>query len=235
MGQSECGNRLLKLMHDADYVRLAQHLEPIDLPAGTLITEANEPIKHMHFLESGVASLITRAPSGRRAEAGLIGREGFTIPALAMDVERLPHDSVMQVAGQGYRVEREIFIGISRESPSFLNLLLRFAQCLLVQMSYTVLSNAVHQIDVRLARWLLMLHDRSPADDLAITHEYIAVMLGVRRSSITDALHVLEGIQAIRSERGHVLIRNRTRLEEVAADAYGVPEAEYRRLIGPLS
>ncbi len=113
-------------------------------------------------------------------------------------------------------------------------LAVRYALTLGEQIAYTALSNAVHPIDERLARWLLMCHDRSDSDDLALTHEYMSIMLTVRRPSVTSSLHVLEGNGFIRSERGYVTIRNRKALEEFAGDAYGKPEAVYRRLIGPM-
>ncbi len=115
-----------------------------------------------------------------------------------------------------------------------LRALLRFAHINSVQASYSTLSNAVHQVDERLARWLLMCHDRSSTDDMSLTHEFMSVMLSVRRPSVTNALHVLEGNGYIKSERGYVTIINRFALEAFAGDAYGKPEAEYRRLFGSL-
>jgi CRP-like cAMP-binding protein len=112
---------------------------------------------------------------------------------------------------------------------------LRFAQVQGVQTAFTALSNAVHPINERLARWLLMCHDRHDSDEIPLTHEFLSLMLAVRRPSVTTALHVLEGNRFIRAERGHVTIRNRTALEEFAGDGYGKPEAEYRRLIGPMA
>lgn len=103
-----------------------------------------------------------------------------------------------------------------------------------MQTSYTALSNAVHPVDERLARWLLMCHDRVDGDELALTHEFLSLMLAVRRPSVTTALHVLEGNRFITAERGYITIRDRRRLEEFAGDAYGRPEAEYKRLIGPM-
>ncbi len=131
-------------------------------------------------------------------------------------------------------MEREAFVQLLAECPALRLLVGRFALTLGEQATYTALSNAVHQVDERLARWLLMCHDRSDSDDLALTHEYMSVMLTVRRPSVTSSLHVLEGNGFIRSERGYVTIRNRKALEEFAGDAYGKPEAVYRRLLGPF-
>ncbi len=118
--------------------------------------------------------------------------------------------------------------------PVFSNLLARYIQAFGSQISFTALSNAVHSIDERLARWLLMCHDRVDGDEIALTHEFISLMLAVRRPSVTTALHVLEGYKLIRSERGRITIRDRQALETFAGDAYGKPEQEYSRLIGDL-
>jgi CRP-like cAMP-binding protein len=129
----------------------------------------------------------------------------------------------MQVAGHGRRVEAATLAGFLREQPAVQALLSQFVQIFFVQVAHTALSNAVHKIDVRLAKWILMCHDRLDGEEIAITHEYLATMLGVRRSSVTDALHILEGEQLIYSSRGLVIIRNRLALEAFAADAYDLP------------
>ena len=122
---------------------------------------------------------------------------------------------------------------ISR-SPSLHDLLLRYVQTLQLQASYTALSNAVHPIEERLARWLLMCHDRWDTNAMPLTHEFMSIMLAVRRPSVTTSLHVLEGNGFIRAERGNIIIRDRAGLEEFAGDSYGPPEREYERLIGRL-
>ncbi len=232
--QSTFQNRLLSLMSADDLALLIGHLKPVDLPLHTRLAVADQPIPYVYFLEQGIASFIAETPHGLRVEAGMIGREGFSVPAMALDTDRIPHSSQMQVPGHGQRIGYAEFADAFGRSNSLLKLMLRFAQVMLVQTSYTALSNAVHQIDQRLARWLLMTHDRSFSDDLPITHDYLSIMLGVRRPSVTQALHILEGHRLIRSERGCVTIRHRAGLEQLAGDAYGKPEAEYRRLIGPF-
>ena len=232
--QSTSQNRLLSLMSADDRALLTRHLEPVDLPLHARLAVADQPIPYVYFLEEGIASFIAETPDGLRIEAGMIGREGFSVPAMALDTDRIPHSSQMQVPGHGQRIDYASFADAFGRSTSLLRLMLRFAQVMLVQTSYTALSNAVYQIDQRLARWLLMTHDRSTGDDLPITHDYMAIMLGVRRPSVTQALHMLEGQKLIRSERGCVTMRDRAGLERLAGDAYGKPEAEYRRLIGPF-
>ena len=138
----------------------------------------------------------------------------------------------IQVAGSAYRIERLALLDAVARSSSLRDVLVRFAHVLMVQTTYTLLANAVHQIDERLARWLLMCHDRVSGDNIQLTHEFMSVMLSVRRPSVTNTLHILEGNGYIRSDRGFVTIVNRAGLEAFAADAYGQPEVEYRRLLG---
>ena len=162
----------------------------------------------------------------------MIGREGFTAPAMALDTDRIPHDGQMQVPGHGHRMTHTAFGDAFGRSPSLRKLMLRFAHVMLVQTSCTALSNAVHPVEQRLARWLLMTHDRSAGDDLPVTHDAMSIMLGIHRPSVTNAIHLLEDRNFVRSGRGRLTILDRTALERIAGDAYGRPEAEYQRLIG---
>jgi CRP-like cAMP-binding protein len=151
-----------------------------------------------------------------------------------MGSDTAPNRIIIQVAGSGHRIGRAALIEAMDRSPSLRALLIRYVQALNVQTVFTALSNAVHPIEERLARWLLMCHDRIDGDEIGLTHEFMSVMLAVRRPSVTTALHVLEGNHFIRSERGWVTICDRKGLEEFAQDAYGKPEAEYDRLIGSM-
>ena len=226
------GNRLLALMGDDDLALLTGNLEPVDLPLHACVAVPDQPIAYVYFLENGIASFIARTPRGLGIEACMIGREGFTAPAMALDGDRTPHGGRIQVPGHGYRMTRAALGDAFARSPSLRKMMLRFAQVMLVQTSFTALSNAVHPVDQRLARWLLMTHDRSAGDDLPITHGTMSVMLGVHRPSVTNAIHLLEDREVVRCGRGHVTILDRTALERMAGDAYGRPEAEYHRLIG---
>ncbi len=232
--QSEFKNRILSRLSECDFAALADHLEPVACPRHMAIAAPHRPIPHVYFLERGIASLIAVSPEDQRAEAGLIGREGFLVPAVVLGSDSITSHMTMQVAGDGHRVGRTTFLDIVHRSRSLQAILLRFVQTTIVQSTYTTLSNSVHHVDERLARWLLMCHDRSESDDIPLTHEFMAIMLAVRRPSVTGALHVLEGNGFIRNNRNCVLIRDRAGLETFAANAYSAPEAEYRRLIGPL-
>ena len=228
------GNRLLALLRNQDAAALLDRLEPVDLPVKMVIFEPDEVIPFVYFLDEGIASVVARSHEGLNIEAGFIGREGFVVPGVALGADTVPNLCQVQVAGYGHRITVSEFRVVMEGNRALRDLCLRFAQTLIIQTACTALSNAVHQIDERLARWLLMCHDRSPSDDLALTHEFMSVMLGTRRPTVTTALHVLEGNGFIRNDRGCVQIKNRAAMERFAEDSYGKPEEEYRKLIGPL-
>ena len=232
--QSTLRNRLLSRASPHDFALLTGKLAFYECHRGEIIGEADEPPPFAYFPEDAMASIVATSPEGQKAEAGIIGREGFVHPALVLGAGSIPFTIQIQMPGEAHRIAVVDLLHIVDQSPAFHRTLLLFAQVNAVQASYSTLSNAVHSIDERLARWLLMCHDRSASDDLLLTHEFMSIMLAVRRPSVTSSLHVLEGNGFVRSERGCVTICNRAALEEFAADAYGKPEAEYRRLLGPL-
>ena len=234
LSQSQQSNLLLQRMSAADFGLLAPGLEPVLLPRHEMMCRAGERAAYAFFPTSGVGSLIAQSPEGLRVEAGLFGRDGFAPTAFAMDDDRSPFEGTMQLPGEGYRIEASRLRDAVGASISLRAILQRFAQALATQSGFTALSNAVHSVEERLARWVLMCDDRVVSGELGMTHEFMSVMLGVRRPSVTTALHVLEGNGLIRAERGLVIVRNRAALEEFAGDAYGAPEREYERLIGPL-
>lgn len=162
----------------------------------------------------------------------MFGREGFAPTSAGVGGKISVHQVLIQVEGEGFRMPMEAATAAVSEYRVFANLLARFIQAFSAQISYTALCNISCQVDERLARWLLMSHDRVDGDEIALTHDFISLMLGVRRPSVTNALHVLEGRKLIQSERGRITVRDRKGLEEFAGNAYGKPEEEYRRLIG---
>ena len=232
--QSSVRNRLLQAMRPEDFALLAPHLRPGHAGKGIVLFEAGALIETVWFLESGVGSIITVSPEGLKSENGLFGREGFAPVGIVIGNDRAPHQGLIQIADDFLSMPAGLLIEAVDKSASLRTLLLRFAQTLAIQTSYTALSNAVHPIDERLARWILMCHDRVDGSELALKHEFMSIMLAVRRPSVTTSLHVLEGNGFIRSERGCIIVRDRAGLEEFAGDSYGAPEREYERLIGPL-
>ncbi|MFS8146389.1 Crp/Fnr family transcriptional regulator [Rhizobium sp. BR 249] len=219
----ESENLILCQLADPEFLALERIWEPLILPRAFELVHFGMPVSHYYFLENGIASMVATSPEGRKAEIGVLGRDGMSPPALTVDAERFSFDVMMQIGGHGHRVEAGALTGFLAERPAIRRLLSRSLHTFFKQVANTALSNAVHKIDVRLAKWILMCHDRLEGEEIEITHEYMATMLGVRRSSVTDALHVLEGEHLIYSTRGLVVIRNRTSLEAFAADAYNVP------------
>jgi CRP-like cAMP-binding protein len=232
--QTRLRNSLLRRMRPEDFALLAPDLVAQELPKDLVLVAPNEPFESAHFVERGLGSIVAISPDGQMVESGIFGRDGFGPVGLVMGAGRSPYRSLVQIAGEGYRLPAKALREAMEASAPLRDLLLRYAHALSVQTSYTALSNAVHPIDERLARWLLMCHDRVSGDEIALTHEFLSIMLAVRRPSVTTALHVLEGNRFVRAERGVITVIDRRALEEFAGDAYGRPEAEYERLIGPL-
>lgn len=222
-------NKLLATLSREDLARLRQHTTRVRIRAGEELVGAGMPFERVYFPEGGVLSALASVGAGR-TEVGLIGAEGMAGSSLALGVDRTPLAVVAQLEGEAVTMAAAEFRRLLDERPALLERVLRYHHVFGLQVTYTALANAALTIDERLARWLLMCSDRV-GDEIRMVHEFLAVMLNVRRAGITNALHVLEGEGAIRSLRGRVLIRNRAKLVEIAGASYGVPEAEYQRLL----
>jgi CRP-like cAMP-binding protein len=207
-------------------------MDRIDLGIRQVIVESNKPISYVCFIESGLASMVAINSDKEAVEVGHLGREGLCGYHLMLKTDRTPHRTFMQVAGSGITVPVEHFMTVVESHRLTRDLLLRYVQSAELQLAHSALANARYGMYVRLARWLLMCHDRLDGDDLPLTHEFLSVMLGVRRSGVTNELHVLEGVHAIKATRGNIRVLDRQKLEEIAGGCYGVPEAEYERLVG---
>lgn len=232
--QSTLRNLLLARMTADDFALLSPHLVAVDLPRNAVLVEPQQPYRDAWFLESGIASVIAVSPEGHRVEAGLFGRDSISPASAVLGIDVIPYQIIVQVVGTGLRIPLPALTAAFDRSSGLRTLLGHYLQTFTTQIAYTALSNAIHQIDERCARWLLMVHDRIDGDDIQLTHEFLSLMLAVRRPSVTTALHVLEGNHLIRTDRGWITIRDRAALEDFAGDAYGRSEEEYRRLIGPF-
>jgi CRP-like cAMP-binding protein len=230
--QKSIRNRLLQALTPHDFALVADHVERTPLDRAEVLDPGALPARHIYFPESGVMSVIAITGGGRRIEVGLFGRDGVSNPHLLLGVDRSPHETIAQVAGEAYRMPAEAMHDIATASPSLKALLLKYVQAFTVQTAHTALSNGSYKIEERLARWLLMCHDRIDGDEVHLTHEFLAVMLGVRRSGVTLAIHMLEGGRLIKGDRGKITILDRSGLEGAAGDSYGLPEAEYERILG---
>lgn len=212
-------NRLLARLSRADLLLIEPHLEAMDLPVRKQLQYKNRRIEHVFFLDSGVASVV--ANGQRPIEVGMIGREGMTGITLVLgDDDRVPHETYMQIAGNGRRLSAKKLREALEASTTLQHVLLRSVHAFLTQTTATALANGRSKIEERLARWLLMAHDRIDGDDLVLTHEFLSVMLGVRRSGVTTALQELERKGLISHSRGKVTVLDREGLEEACNGSY---------------
>jgi CRP-like cAMP-binding protein len=224
-------NRLLKALSANDFARLQPDLEPVQTPLRQVLIAPHVPVTHVCFMESGFTSIVMQ-DAGHKVEVGLVGREGLVGAApVLLGSTSTPHEHFIQGAGAALRMDTQALLSAVKTSPSLHSLLLRYVQTELIQARQTAFTNATYQLDARLARWLLMCHDRVDGDELTITHEFMSMMLGTQRSSVTLATQVLEGNHLIKAQRGRITITNRPGLEELADGSYGTTEAEYARLI----
>jgi CRP-like cAMP-binding protein len=228
-------NTLLSALSVEDLELLKPHLTRHDIFREDVLVTADAPIDHVYFLEAGVASIVTAASSGRSTEVGIFGRDGVSATSLLLGSDRSPHETFIQVGnGTALRMDTGPYLDAVKASTTLQTTLLRYVQVMLVQSAQSTATNAHYRIEARLARWLLMCHDRVDGDEIHLTHDFIGLMIAAERSGVTVSLHILEGAGMIQSKRGRVIILDRDKLEELAGDSYGVPETEYRHLIGPL-
>ena len=233
--QSYTRNLLLGACSAADFALLQPDLTRVDLAMKQPLYSPGEVIEQVYFLEGGLASIVAQQEDGVEIEVGILGLEGLSGASILLGVDRSSHRCFMQLASAtALSVPAEALARACDESRSLRKLLLAYVQCTIVQAAQTAASNGNHELPERLARWLLMCHDRVEGDEIAITHEFLGMMLAVRRSRAIMGLHTLEGASAIKSRRGLVTITNRERLLEIANGSYGNAEAEYRRLVAPF-
>lgn len=228
-------NTLLRALAVDDLEALTPHFTQVPLAREDVLVTPNEPVEHVYFPEGGVASIISVLASGQRTEVGIFGRDGVSATCLLLGTDRSPHETFMQVDGStAQRIDTASYLATIRQSETLRATLLRYVQTFLVQAAQSTSTNAHQRIEARLARWLLMTHDRVEGDEIPLTHEFMGMMIAADRSGVTVTLHILEGAGMIRSKRGRVIVLDREKLEELAGDGYGVAEREYRHLIGPL-
>jgi CRP-like cAMP-binding protein len=229
--QSAISNRLLKRLSGDDFALLQPHLRTLRTEIRQTLIYPHEPVTHVLFPESGYVSVVGEN-SGGRVEVGMIGREGLVgATAVLLDSDTTPYRQFVQCPGEMLVIEVAAFRAAVGQSQTLHTLLLRYIQTKLVQARQTAFVNAAYTMDVRLARWLLMCHDRADGDEIPVTHEFIALMLGVQRSGATITVQRLEGTGHIKAQRGLITMRNREGMVALAEGSYGTPEAEYARLI----
>jgi CRP-like cAMP-binding protein len=223
-------NLLLSVLAPPDYGLLEPHLTKIEFSVRQSFEEANKPIAHVYFPENGIVSIVAKSRH-EQAEAAIVGREGMTGIPVVLGNDRWVNDTYVQVDGSGFRIAADDLRRAMAKSSNLRALLLAFTQAFVVQTTQTALANARGNVEMRLARWLLMAHDRLNGNELPLTHEFLALMLGVRRAGVTTTLQKLEGDGLVVAKRGLIVVEDRAGLINMADRLYGVAEAEYRRLI----
>jgi len=229
-------NFILRSLPKSDLLLLEPGLQRVTLEVRFPIEAPHLPIEHVYFLEDGIASTVGNLNDDREIEIGITGREGMTGTAVVLGAGQSPYSTYIQSPGSGFRLASRDLSAAMDKSPALRTTLHRIVQAFLIQIGSTALANGHAKLEIRLARWLLMLHDRETGTILTLTHEFLAVMLGVQRPNVTVAVQVLEGKGLIRASRGQISIFNRVGLAEFASGFYGAAELEYARLTGdPLS
>lgn len=232
ISQSETGNILLHTMTEADFHLLEPHLQRIELPVRLQLHEAGCQIDHVFFPEDGIVSIVAVTLDGKQCEVGLFGREGMSETATVLGTDHSPHEAYVQAKGiSALKLPTNVLDEAMAKSDTMRIHLLKYVQSMMIQLSSSITA-AGQTIEQRLARWLLMCHDRVDGNTLPLTHEFIGMMLGVRRAGVTEAMINLGHQQLIATGRGCITIEDRPGLETLAAGGYGLAEAEYERLIG---
>ena len=224
-------NRLLAALPDAEWVRWAPHLEPVDMPLGKVLYESGSRLSHVYFPTTSIVSLLYVMEDGASGEIAIVGNEGMVGIALFMGGETTPSRAVVQSAGSAYRLSAHILKEEFHRAGPMQRLLLRYTQALITQMAQTAVCNRHHSIDQQLCRWLLLSMDRLPSNKLKMTQELIANMLGVRRPGVTEAAMKLQDAGLIRYSYGNIEVLDRPGLENRVCECYGVVKREFDRLL----
>lgn len=224
-------NRLLGSLSPADLLHWLPDLEHIDLPLGKVLYESGGVENYVYFPTSGIVSLLYVMKNGDAAEIAVVGNEGIVGIALFMGGDSTPSRAVVQSAGQGYRLKAQTMKDAFDRFGAVTRMLLRYTQALITQMAQTAVCNRHHSLDEQLCRWLLLSLDRLPGNELVMTQELIANMLGVRRQGVTEGALKLQDAGLIRYSRGRITVLNRTGLEARVCECYAVVKNEYDRLI----
>lgn len=224
-------NIILSQLPDDEYTALAKYLVPVDLPLSKRLSEPNQPIEFVYFLNSGLISTDAVTEKGEQVEVGVIGREGFSgLPAL-LDQPQMSHSVIIQGIGEGLRIRSAVVRGEFLKGGMLQRLVHSFAYLQLVQVTQSVLCNRMHEVEARLARWLLTSSDRMESDTLNLTQEFLGQMLGAQRSTVTVAAGNLQRQGMIGYSRGRIHLTDRVKLQGVACECYRIVQASYDRLL----
>jgi CRP-like cAMP-binding protein len=215
-------NKILLAMTDAEFHVIRPHLEYVALPSHLRLHEAHQTFRFVYFPNEGLISLVVVMANGKTVEAGIVGSEGVAGLPAVVDVTRAPLREVMQIGGNGFRVKIRDLKKVFDSTPGLQRILERYTMMLGLHVAQTAACNRLHDINHRLARWLLMAHDRVDSGTLRITHDFLATMLGTDRPSVSKAAGLFQRLNIIKYSRGAVKILNRNALENQACECYSV-------------
>ncbi|MBV9784426.1 MAG: Crp/Fnr family transcriptional regulator [Acidisphaera sp.] len=228
--ETKNANGLISELNEVSLAGLCPHLEPVALEFRQILHETDRPLTHAYFVESGLISSVRRMQDGGTVEVGLVGREGMSgLPALLGEATA-PDTGVVQMAGRANRVEIGVLRDLMGEDAALRATLLRYARGVIVQAGQLAACNRLHNVEARLARWLLMARDRAATDELPLTQEFLAIMLGVRRAGVTVAMNALAGSGLVRNARRRITVIDSEGLEATACECYRV----IQRAFAPL-
>ncbi len=225
------GNQLLDCLPDAIWQRWSSQLELVDFPLGQVLCEAGRTMSHVYFPLDAIVSLLYVLEDGASAEIAIVGNEGLVGISIFMGGESTTSRAVVQSSGKGLRMSGQAIKAEFDASPAVTHLLMRYTQAMITQMAQTAVCNRHHTVDQQLCRWLLMSLDRLKSNELVMTQELIANMLGVRREGVTESALKLQRAGLIRYARGHITVLDRPGLERRTCECYQVVKTEYDRLL----
>jgi CRP-like cAMP-binding protein len=230
-GSTQPGNQslnwLLEGLPKEEYERLRPNLEAVTLSFGEVLYQPQEPVRYLYFPDNGcVVSLTTSMADGATIEVGSVGSEGLLGLSIFWGVQTTPYGAVVQIPGSAMRLNADVLKRMLSELRSLHSILLRYTHAMVVQIAQTAACNCKHSVEERLARWLLVCHDRARSDDFPLTHEFIAEMLGVRRAGVTTMAGAFQKKRLIQYKRGHITILDRSGLEKVCCECYRVVRKE---------
>ncbi len=232
LNRDERTNRLLSLLTDEDYERLRPHLSVAVLEYRKNLYEASRPIHHVYFPIDGVASMVITTTNGASAEVGTIGNEGMVGLPICLGDREAASSVYVQVPGTGLAMDAGIFRNELTRSPTLNLVMLRYAHAFFNQVAQSAACAHLHRVEQRCCRWLLMTRDRMLSGDFLLTHEFLGMMLGVRRTTVTDVMGSLQKTGLIRYRRGHVTILDQQALHSRACECYDISRLEFDRLLG---
>ena len=224
-------NHLLAALPAAEREQVYPHLQLVEMPLGKVVYEPGDVLRYAYFPTDCIVSLLYVLEDGASTEISIVGNDGLIGIALFMGGETSPRRAVVQSAGYAYRMLGKTLNELFHRNETIRLLLLRYTQALITQMAQTVVCNRHHSVDQQLCRWLLLSLDRLPSNELTITHDLIASMLGIRREGVTEAVNKLQRVGVINHSRGHITVLDRPALERLTCECYSMVKRETDRLL----